>query len=105
MATTALLRASGACARRGRRIAASARAASSASSTARSTRAVPLVVVVVGKGGGAKVDDAVDEYARRCARYAPFEEKTVKQNPKNVKDTELQKVHEGERVMLSLIHI
>jgi 23S rRNA (pseudouridine1915-N3)-methyltransferase len=102
MATTALLRASGACARRGRRIAASARAASSASSTARSTRAVPLVVVVVGKGGGAKVDDAVDEYARRCARYAPFEEKTVKQNPKNVKDTELQKVHEGERVMRAI---
>ena len=101
MATTALARASTACARRARRAATSASASASASAHARSARAVPLVVVTVSKGGGA-VDRAVDEYARRCARYAPFEEKTVRQNPKNVKDNELQRRHEGERVMRAI---
>ena len=69
----------------------------------RSTRArvryVPLRVVTVRKGGGDEVDAAVDAYAERCRRYAPFDEKYVKSNPKNAREPERQREHEGERVM------
>lgn len=39
---------------------------------------VLFVVVVVGKGGGVKVDDVVDEYVWWCVCYVLFEEKMVK---------------------------
>lgn len=66
---------------------------------ARATRAVPMRVVCVSKGGGRAFDECVAEYAERCKRYAPFDEVQAKQNPKNVKDNDMQKEHEGERVM------
>ncbi len=62
-------------------------------------RYVPLRVVTVRKGGGDEVDAAVDAYAERCRRYAPFDEKYVKSNPKNAREPERQREHEGERVM------
>jgi len=71
-------------------------------SGARAVRYVPLSVVTVSKGGGASIDGAVGEYAKRCTRYAPFEEVNVKQNPKNVKDNDAQREHEGERVMKTI---
>jgi len=99
MVPATLARASVACARRGRDVAARA---STSQSTARAVRYVPLVVVTVSKGGGASIDGACEAYARRCARYAPFEEHRVTQNPKNVKEPATQRAHEGARVMKTI---
>ena len=95
------LRALFARARDARRRATSSTVAASASSgqRARAVRYVPLRVVTVRKGGGDEVDAAVDAYAERCRRYAPFDEKYVKSNPKNAREPERQREHEGERVM------
>ena len=84
-----------------RRATSSAVVAARASSgqRARAVRYVPLRVVTVRKGGGDEVDAAVDAYAERCRRYAPFDEKYVKSNPKNAREPERQREHEGERVM------
>jgi len=77
-------------------------AASSSTKGARAVRYVPLRIVTVSKGGGDAIDAAVDAYAKRCRHYAPFDEKHVKQNPKNARDVDAQREHEGERVMKTI---
>ena len=80
-----------------RRATSSAVVAARASSgqRARAVRYVPLRVVTVRKGGGDEVDAAVDAYAERCRRYAPFDEKYVKSNPKNAREPERQRTRGG----------
>lgn len=66
---------------------------------ARAVRAVPIRVILVSKGGGKDMDNACGEWSGRIGRYAPFDEITVKTNPKNAKDPKAQMEGEGERVM------
>ena len=76
--------------------------ASASTKGARAVRYVPLRIVTVSKGGGDAIDAAVDAYAKRCRNYAPFDEMHVKQNPKNARDVDAQREHEGERVMKTI---
>jgi 23S rRNA (pseudouridine1915-N3)-methyltransferase len=65
---------------------------------ARAVRYVPLKVVTISKGDK-DLDAAVFAYLKRCSRYAPMDETTIKQNPKNTRDVSAQKAAEAERVM------
>jgi 23S rRNA (pseudouridine1915-N3)-methyltransferase len=67
-------------------------------------RAVPIRLVCVSKGGGAAFDAAVGDYTSRLRRFVPFEEVTLKPNPKGAaaSDAAAQMAAEGERVVRSV---
>lgn len=84
-----------ACARR------AVHAAAAKSGPLRAVRAVPIRLLSVSKGGGVHFDGACELYTSRISRYSPFEEVTVKPNPKGAAAdaVEAHKSAEAERLL------